>query len=96
MKIKYYRLSKEERKDYTKKYFKTKKGQNFKKYSRISLICSVILFGFGIYYFIDTYINHMSKWYYMYGSILLIISIIMIVSIHNLKIKIINNYIVKK
>ena len=96
MKIKYYRLSKEERKEYRDKYYATSKGKILKKNTAISYVTSILLLIYSIYSYIDTYINHLSKWYYAYNTLLLVISIIMIISIHNLRIRAINNYIIKK
>ena len=96
MKIKYYRLSKEERKEYRNKFFKTKNGKRVNKYSIISYVCSILLLLLGIYYILDTYFNKANKLYYYYAALIIVISIIMIVSIHKLRINKINDYIVKK
>ena len=96
MKIKYYRLSKEEQKDYRTRFYNTNKGKNLKKYTKISYITTFLLLIMGIYNILDTYFNHLSKYYYYYGALIIILSIIMLFSIHRLRIKAINNYIVKK
>ena len=96
MKIKYYRLSKEERKQYRDKFYATKKGKTFKKYTGYSYLMCILLVAFSIYYVIDAYINKLSKWYYIYASILLIISIIMALSVRKVRVTKINDYIVKK
>ena len=96
MKIKYYRLSKEERKEYKNKFYATKKGKNLKKFTTGSYIASFALLFFGIYYIIDTYINKGNVFYYYYAALIIIISIIMIISNHKLRIEKINDYIVKK
>ena len=96
MKIKYLRLSKEEKKEVRDKFYKTPKGKRLKKYTNMSLIFNFLLLIYAIYFIIDTYINKGHRFYYIYGFLFVALSIIMIISIRNIRIKMINNYVVNK
>lgn len=96
MKIKYYRLSKEERKEYRNKFYSTTKGKNIRKFTSISYVMDILLLITGVYYILDTYFNKGNKLYYYYAALIIVIAIIMFVSVHKLRINKINDYIVKK
>ena len=96
MKIKYYRLSKEERKEYKDKFYKTKAGKKLKKYSTISYVADILLIILGIYYIIDTYINKTNKLFYYYGALVIVLGLILTISVYKLRVNKINDFIVKK
>ena len=95
LKIKYLRLSKDERKQKKKEYFNTEKGKYVKTKIQNSLICAIICIIFSIYIIIDNILNKMTFLNMFYGISILIIGIILIIAGHIIKIKKINNYVVK-
>lgn len=95
MKIKYLRLSKEERKEVRKKFFETDKGILVRKKLNRSIFCSVFCILFGLYLLVDAYINTHKTWDYIYGTGILVIGIIMIFFYFKIRAIVINNYITK-
>ncbi len=96
MKVKYLRLSKDEQKKVQEKFYSTEEGRLVKKYTRISLIMGLSLIGFAVYFSLDAYFNHLSKLYYLYSAILVVIAFIFIFAVRNLRVTKLNNTIIKK
>lgn len=96
MKIKYLRLSKEERKKIKKEYFASPKGKALKSKLRMVNISALGLFLCSIFITIQTFINKTSYWNYIYSSCLVIIAIAFLVISYNLRLKRINNYVIEK
>lgn len=95
MKIKYLRLSKEERKKINIKYFNTEKGKYIKKNLQNSLICGILCIFYGIYMLIDSILNKITFLNMFYSISIIVFGIILVIVTHIIKIKKLNNYVVK-
>lgn len=95
MKVKYLRLSKEERKKVNNKYFNTEKGKYIKKKIQISFICGVLCIMYGIYLLIDSILNKITFLNMFYSISIIVFGIILVFATHIIKIKKLNNYVVK-
>ena len=95
MRIKYYRLSKDERRKYRNKVYSSSKGKRLVKYTNITITISLMLFVIGIYYIFDNAFNNNNYLYYIYAAMIILVSIIMMISAYRLRIKTINDYIIK-
>lgn len=95
MKVRYQKLSKEKRKEVRKTFYKQKDGKIIKSKLLTGLICGIFLIIIGIleiiyYYFIDY-----SLFEIIYGLIIYFVGIIFIVSYLKIRLKKINEYVVK-
>lgn len=95
MKVKYLRLSKEERKKVNNKYFNTEKGKYIKKKLQISFICGVLCIMYGIYLLIDSILSKITFLNMFYSISIIVFGIILVIATHIIKIKKLNNYVVK-
>ena len=96
MKIKYFRLSKEEQKKYKKEYFNSKNGKNMKKYLNLGLLSFILVLCIGIFCIFDAFMNNLSLWDKLYGFILVIFGIIGLLFYFKVKYKKINEYVISK
>ena len=96
MKIKYLRLTKEEKKQVQNDFYNTELGKEFKKYINISIIMNILLIIIGIYYILDTVIKKGNVGYYYFSSVLIIIAIIFLFFIYKAKVKKYNDFVIKK
>lgn len=94
MKIKYLRLTKEQKKKAKDLYYNTPKGKALKSKLRLVLISSIGLFLCSILIIGDAIINKKSVWDYIYAASLAIAALIFLIVSYKLRIKRINNYIV--
>ena len=94
MKIKYLRLTKEQRKKVKETYYNTPKGKALKSKLRLVLVSIIGLIICAIAILIDAIINKGSTWDYIYAACLGLIAICFIVVSYNLRIKRLNNYLI--
>lgn len=95
MKLKYYTLNKNEQLSIKNEFYNTKLGKYIKRKLFSSLICGILCMIISIYVIIDNYLNNKNIWEYVYGISLLCIGITFIIITHKVRIKKINNYLVK-
>ena len=95
MRVKYQRLNKEERKKYRDDYYKTAVGKKVRKNLNHALICSILCFIFSIYLIYEAFFLDNSIINKIYGLSLLAFSIIGFILYYRLRIKKINEYVVK-
>ena len=92
LKLKYYCLTKEEKKDLKIKFFKTEFGKNIQ--ARLNRLCIIGIL--GILFSIYLYITSVNKWNIVYATLLLLCSIFFIISSYKVKINKLNEYLVKQ
>lgn len=95
MKVKYLRLTKEEKQNVKNEYYKTDKGLYIKKKLRTTLICGILCILIGLYIFIGSIINN-KTWDLFYGIIIVIFGIFFIIETRIIFVKKINKYVVSK
>lgn len=95
MKVKYLRLDKKNKKNARKKYYDTKEGIKLKKQFKNISICSYLCILAGILIIVDGIFNTKAIWDYIYGSIVIIFGLIFLLIIRRIKIKKINDYVIK-
>ena len=95
MKIKYLRLSREEKKLVKQNFYKTNAGKNVKKHLTNALVCSIFCIGISIYIIVDAFIQNVSFWNKIYGFFILGFGIAGIVAYHKIFFKKINEYVIK-
>lgn len=91
-KLKYYSLSKEEKELLKEEYYKTDKGISNKTRLNRLFILGILGICFSIY----LYISHTTIWDIVTASLLLIASLIFIIGSFKIKIRNLNNYLIKK
>ena len=92
LRLKYYSLNKEEKIKLKSDFYNTEFGLNIKKRLNRLLFTGIIGTLFSIYLFI----NPSNKWDIVSGIILLSASILFIISSFKVRIRKLNNYLVKK
>lgn len=92
MKIKYWRLTKDERKKARNNFYKTEFGKNISSRLTRLLVTGILGLLFSLYLLIF----HESIWDITSGSLLLVASIVFIISSIKLRIRNINDFITKK
>lgn len=96
MKVKYLRLSKEERKKIKKEFYETNLGMYVKKKLTSALICSIFCLIMALYLIIDAFVRDLSLMEKVYGFFILIVGIILIITYRKISVKKINEYLTKK
>ncbi|MGN1379846.1 MAG: hypothetical protein ACI4XR_05625, partial [Bacilli bacterium] len=76
-------------------YFRSETGKYVKKNLQSSLICAILCIIFGIYIIIDNILNKITFFEMFYGISIIIFGIVLIIATRIIKIKKINNYVVK-
>jgi len=96
MKIKYFKLTKEERKKAKNDYYQTPVGKYVRKKLISALICSLLCIAMALYIVIDAYINDASLMEKIYGFFILFVGLILLYTYRKISVKKINDYLVKK
>ena len=91
-KLKYYSLSKEEKKDLKKEFYKTDVGKNV----NIRLKRLIIFGTMGIFFSIYLFILRINIWDLLTGIVLLLISIFFIAASFKIRVTKLNDYLVSK
>lgn len=94
MKIKYLRLTKEERKKVRELYYATPKGKALKSKLRLVLFSSLGLLLCFIYLITDALMHSGSTWDYAYAICILVFAIFFLVAYFKLRLKRLNDYVV--
>jgi len=95
-KYKYQTLTSKEKKEACNKYFSTKEGNELKIRLNRLLIYSIILIVFGLYLIIEAIVKGSLNAQLVYGILVIVCSVIFLIGRYYLKLKNVNNYIVKK
>ncbi|MBQ6840765.1 MAG: hypothetical protein IJO63_01455 [Bacilli bacterium] len=95
MKVKYLRLSKEERKKVKEKYYQTETGKYVKKKLISSLICAIGCLLFSAYLITDAFINNLSTFEKVYGFMILIVGMFLLIAYRKIYVRKINEYVIK-
>lgn len=95
MKIKYNRLSKENKIKYKKEYYQTNEGKYVKRKLLSALVCGILCLIISIYLLIDAYISHLGIWQYIYGSCVFVFGIMFIIFYFKILITKLNIYVIK-
>lgn len=91
LRLKYYSLTKEEKQTLKEKFYNTEFGNNIKLRLNRLIMTGIIGVLFSIYLFVTAN----NKWNIVYATILLLASIFFIISSHKVRIKKLNDYLVK-
>lgn len=91
LRLKYYSLTKEEKQKLKEKFYNTEFGNSIKLRLNRLIMTGVIGVLFSIYLFVTAN----NKWNIVYATILLLASIFFIISSHKVRIKKLNDYLVK-
>lgn len=91
LRLKYYSLTKEEKQTLKEKFYNTEFGNNIKLRLNRLIMTGIIGVLFSIYLFVTAN----NKWNIVYATILLLTSIFFIISSHKVRIKKLNDYLVK-
>ena len=91
LRLKYYSLTKEEKQKLKEKFYNTEFGNNIKLRLNRLIVTGLIGVLFSIYLFVTAN----NKWNIVYATILLLASIFFIISSHKVRIKKLNDYLVK-
>ena len=92
LRLKYYSLNKEEKKNLKKEFYQTEFGNSIKRRLNRLLIIGILGTLFSIYLFLF----HANKWDIVSGIILLIASFVFITGSFKLKTEKLNNFLIKK
>ena len=96
MKVKYLRLSKEEKKEVKKTYFATNEGKYIKKSLIELIICSSLTIIYSLYYIWDAVSKNGSLLSKIFGIFIFAGGFAFLISARYIFIKKINNYLTKK
>ena len=96
MKVKYLRLSKEERKKYRDEFYQTDEGKKVKKNLRQSLICNILCLLISIYLIYDAFFKSISLMNKIYGISLFVLCIIGLFVYRKVYVRRVNQYVTKK
>lgn len=96
MKIKYLRLTKDEKKNAKEKFLQTEAGKYVKKKLTSVMWSGWLCMGFAIYIIVDAYIKKLNLFDYIYGSIIFVFGIVFVILAHRTYITKINDFITKK
>ncbi len=91
-KLKYYSLTKEERQDLKEKFYQTDFGSSMRARLNRLLIIGIMAFIFSIFMFV----TNTNIWEIVMGVMLLIASFIFIIASFKIRVKKLNDYLVKK
>lgn len=91
LRLKYYSLTKEEKRKLTINFYNTEFGKNIKLRLDRLLVIGIL----GILFSIYLYITSINKWNIIYATILLLTSLFFILASHKVRIKKLNDYLVK-
>ena len=96
MKNKFQRLSNEEKKKAIENYYATVVGEEDKKRFKRIFIYGIICLIYGAYLIIEQIITKISIANYVLGILLLIAACVFLIGGHKIKVKKVNDYLVKK
>lgn len=94
MKIKYYTLTKEEKKQAKENYYKTAEGNNTRLLIRRASVYGLLLLVFGVFLLVYGLVNKESLLSILYAVTIIIIAIIFFISSYVILIRKINNHLV--
>ena len=91
LRLKYYSLTKEEKQTLKEKFYNTEFGNSIKlRLNRLNMTGLI-----GVLFSIYLFVTANNKWNIVYATILLLASIFFIISSHKVRIKKLNDYLVK-
>lgn len=96
MKIKYLRLTNEEKAKVRKKYFDTKAGLNVRKFLSMSMLCSVFLIIISIFLCYDAFYDEFDSATLIFSVVNAFFGLFILYYTRKIYIEKINNYLVKK
>ena len=96
MKIKYLRLSKDEKKNIKKDFLETKKGSIINKHLRNSKICAILCFAYAIFLIVEYIIEKNSIFNIISALLLIAFGIFCFIYSHRIFVKSVNDYLVNK
>ena len=96
MKIKYLRLSKDEKKKINKEFLETNKGKNINKNLRNARICAILCFVYSIYLIIEYFVKKTTIFDIISAVVIVLFGIFSIIYAHKIFVKSVNDYLINK
>ena len=96
MKLKYYALSKEKRKEVKEEYFSSDKGKKVNKSLTFALLSSIACFIYSIYLIYDAFFKTINIENKIYSFTILASAVILFIAYYKVKITKLNEYVIKK